>query len=151
MQALSRMFSLRDSLIGGLGFDYLILDTSPGLQHSSINAVVVADIALVVATLDEADVDGTKLMLHDLYEHFEKKTAIVLNKVPDGLGHSQRIRKAQETLGESRAIFCECIACSCDLPLSEDPCFFACRNQNHPFSKTLNKIALKLIAYSVRN
>jgi len=151
MQALSRMFSLRDSLIDGLGFEYLILDTSPGLQHSSINAVVVADIALVVATLDEVDMDGTKLLLHDLYKQFKKKTAIVLNKVPDGLVHSQRTRRAQETLGESRAIFCECNACSCDLPLSEDPCFFVCRKQNHLFSKTLDKIALKLIAYSVKN
>jgi MinD-like ATPase involved in chromosome partitioning or flagellar assembly len=147
MDALTKLFSFRDSLLNELGFDYLFLDTSPGLQYSSVNAVVVANVALVVTTLDESDVRGTQLMLQGLYEHFEKKTLVVMNKVPNGLLHSQRIKNFQEVLGGFQVLFGERIGCSCDLPLSEDPCFFACHRRDHPFSKTLEKIASEIVAY----
>jgi len=55
-------------------FDYVILDTSPGLQYSSINAIVSADVVLVVTSVDKSDVEGTQRMIHGLYELFEKKT-----------------------------------------------------------------------------
>jgi MinD-like ATPase involved in chromosome partitioning or flagellar assembly len=147
MEALTRLFSFRDSLFNELGFDWLFLDTSPGLQYSSVNAVVVADVALVVTTLDESDVQGTQLMLQGLYEHFEKKTLVVMNKVPDGLTQSQRVKDFQEVLGGFPLVFGECIGCSCDLPISEDPCFFACHRRDHQFSKTLEKIASEIVAH----
>ena len=147
MQALLRLLSLRDSLFNGLGFDYLILDTSPGLQYSSINAVVAADIALVVTTPDESDLKGTQIMLSDLYEKFEKKTAVIMNKVPSDLLRSQRIEKVQNGLETLRPVFNENIACSCDIPLSENPCFFACRKPNHQFSRTLEKTASRIGTY----
>ena len=129
MQALFRLFSLRDSLFNGLGFDYLILDTSPGLRYSSINAVVTADVALVVTTLDESDMDGTRQMLQDLYDHFENKTLVVLNKVPSGLCQSLKIERLQSDFGSLELVFNSDIVCSCDIPLSENPCFFACENR----------------------
>ena len=51
MQALSRLFSLKTSLFNELDFDYVILDTSPGLQYSSINAIFVSDVSFLVTTL----------------------------------------------------------------------------------------------------
>ena len=141
MRALARLFSLRASLFDGLGFDYLIFDTSPGLQYSSINTVVVADIALVVATLDESDMEGTLQMLHDLYEHFEKKTAVLLNKIPSGLPPAEGMNRLESGVGSLKLIFNSSITCSCDIPLSEKPCFFACEKQSHPFSRTMQKIA----------
>ena len=141
MQALARLLSLRTSLFDGLGFDHVIFDTSPGLQYSSINAVVAADIALVVTTLDESDMEGTLQMLHDLYEHFEKKTAVLLNKVPSGLPPSESMKRLQSGFGSLKLIFNSSIACSCDIPLSENPCFYACEKQSHPFSRTMQKIA----------
>jgi MinD-like ATPase involved in chromosome partitioning or flagellar assembly len=146
MEALSRLFSFRDSLFNELGFDVLILDTSPGLQYSSVNAVVVADVALVVTTMDESDLQGTQMMLYGLYEHFEKKTLVVMNKVPDGLKRSQRVKDFHEVLGV-QVVFSECIGCSCDLPLSEDPCFFACHKQKHQFSRTLERVVSEIATY----
>ncbi len=83
MRALGRLLSLRESLLRDEGFDYLIFDTSPGLQYSSINAIVAADFVVVATTGDRSDVDGTKRMLKELYNLFEKKTGLVLNKVLD--------------------------------------------------------------------
>ncbi|NIU85189.1 MAG: AAA family ATPase, partial [Candidatus Thorarchaeota archaeon] len=74
MRALGRLLALRDSLLDDWGFDYLIFDTSPGLQYSSINAIVTADLVIVASTFDRSDIDGTRRMLHELYDLFEKKT-----------------------------------------------------------------------------
>ena len=82
MKALGRLLSLRESLLKELHFDYVIFDTSPGLQYNAINAVVSADVVLVVTTFDKSDVEGTQRMISELYELFEKKTDVILNKVP---------------------------------------------------------------------
>ncbi len=147
IQALSRLFSFSDSLFNGLRFDYLVIDTSPGFYFSSINAIVAADIALVVTTLDKPDLEGAKSMLHDLYGHFEKKTALIVNKIPFNLLQSERIKKVQASLGSRGLVFAEGIACSCDIPFSENPCFFACRKGHHQFSRTLERIASRIATY----
>jgi septum site-determining protein MinD len=141
MQALTRLLSLRTYLFDGQGFDHLILDTSPGLQYSSINAVISADIALVVTTSDKSDIEGTLLMLHDFYEHFNKKKALVLNKIPSGLSTTGGMEKLESVGCSPAMVFNSCVACSCDIPLSENPCFCACEKQGHPFSGTMQKIA----------
>ena len=87
MRALGRLLALRESLILGEKFDYLFFDTSPGLQYSPINAIVAADFVVVATTGDRSDVDGTKRMLKELYNLFEKKTGLVLNKVLDSVSN----------------------------------------------------------------
>jgi len=147
MQALVRLFSFREYLVDTLGFDYLILDTSPGLGYSSVNSVVAADVVLVVTTLVEADLGGTRMMLNDLYGHFERKTAVILNKVPYDLLHSQRMEEVKKTLGLASGVFSDGMACSCDIALSENPCLFACENKNHPFSRMLERVVSRIEAY----
>ena len=83
MRALGRLLALKEMLLKDQKFDYLFFDTSPGLQYSSINAIVAADFVVVATTGDRSDVDGTKRMLQELYNLFEKKTGLVLNKVLD--------------------------------------------------------------------
>jgi cellulose biosynthesis protein BcsQ len=82
MEALGRLLSLKDTLLGDMNFDYVICDSSPGLQYSSINAIVAADAVLVVTSIDRSDLEGTQRMIEDLYDLYEKKTVIVVNKVP---------------------------------------------------------------------
>jgi len=140
MKALCRLLSLKESLIKELHFDYVILDTSPGLQYNSINAIVSADVVFVVTTLEKSDVEGTQRMINDLYELFEKKTEILVNKIPNGFLHSEN-QKSLEILqlpmiGE--------IPCSCEIPNAEGKFFFATKKPNHPFTKTLEKIATKI-------
>jgi septum site-determining protein MinD len=81
MKALGRLLSLKTSLLGEMGLDYVVFDTSPGLQYSSINAIVSADVVLVVSGMDISDVKGTQRMIDELYELFEKKTGLIMNKV----------------------------------------------------------------------
>ena len=73
MRALGRLLALKNSLLNDMELDYIIFDTSPGLQYSSINAIVSADIILVVTTQDASDVLGTRRMVQELYDLFDKK------------------------------------------------------------------------------
>jgi MinD-like ATPase involved in chromosome partitioning or flagellar assembly len=137
MEALGRLLSLKNSLLEKLNFDYVIFDTSPGLKYSSINAVASADVVLVVTTLDKSDMKGTQRMIQDLYELFERKTAVVFNKVPFDFLPLENLERKIELLQKPVVA---AIPCSCDI-LAAEEYFLASKKPNHVFTKTLQKIA----------
>jgi len=126
--------------------DYLIFDTSPGLQYSSINAIVSADVVLVVTSLDMSDIKGTQRMTHELYDLFEKKTGILLNKVPAEMLTSESQRKSlYEKLNNLHKLpIIEIIPCFCDILRAGGTQIFAEEKPDHLFTRTLEKIATKI-------
>jgi MinD-like ATPase involved in chromosome partitioning or flagellar assembly len=139
MEALGRLLSLKNSFLEN-DFDHVIFDTSPGLQYSSINAVVSADAVFVVTTLDKSDIEGTQRMIQDLYEMFDKKAQIILNKVPfDFLPIQKQTKFEWLQLPVAGAI-----PCSCDILEAEGEYFFAAEKPNHVFTRTLRKVASKI-------
>jgi septum site-determining protein MinD len=139
MRALGRLLALRNSLLSNKDIDYLIFDTSPGLQYSSINAIVSADLVIVATTSDRSDVDGTKRMLRELYDLFEKKTEIILNKVLDvpklGKDIHARVKDVYQVplLG--------LVPCFCDVLKAEGSIIFAKDKPEHPFTRILSEMA----------
>jgi MinD-like ATPase involved in chromosome partitioning or flagellar assembly len=140
MEALGRLFNLKASLIDEMLFDYVILDSSPGLQYSSINAIVAADLVLVVTSIDKSDVQGTQRMIHDLYELFEKKTGIIKNKVPETL-ISERNPMKLET---NQLPVVGLVPCSCDVLRCGGKYLFASKRPDHAITKTFQKIVTKI-------
>jgi len=140
MKALGRLLSLKDSLLKDMGFDYVILDASPGLQYSSINAIVAADMVLVVTSIDRSDVEGTQRMIHDLYDLYEKKTGIIVNKVPQ----TMLSEKTPIKLDTHQLPIVDLIPCSCDVLQSAGEYLFAFEKTEHPFTQILRKIATKI-------
>jgi len=145
MYALGKIFALRKSLITEKGFDYIVFDTSPGLQYSSINAIVAADLVIVATTFDKSDVEGTKRMLRELYDLFEKKTEIVLNKVM----YTDSVRAAKDKLQAMvkdvyEAPLLGAIPCFCDISRAEGKIIFIQEKPDHPFTKILDEIATKI-------
>jgi septum site-determining protein MinD len=149
MKALGRLLSLKDSLLGESGFDYVIFDTSPGLQYSSINAVISADVVFVVVTPDKSDVEGTQRMISELYELFEKKTQVIANRVPFEFIPSRTLESKLTDLESIQSPIVGVIACSCDIPNAEGEYFFASQKPNHPFTKVLQEIAAKIEHYQL--
>jgi septum site-determining protein MinD len=139
MEALGRLLSLRKSLAEK--FDYLVFDTSPGLQYTSINAVVCADAVFVVTTLDKSDVEGTQKMTKDLYRLFDKKTMIILNKLPFDFPIEKRERMTELI----QLPVAGAIPCSCDILESKGEYFFAITKPNHVFTKTMKEVAAKIV------
>jgi MinD-like ATPase involved in chromosome partitioning or flagellar assembly len=144
MRALGRLLALRNSLLNDKGFDYLVMDTSPGLQYSSINAIVSADLVIVATTFDKSDVDGTKRMLRELYDLFEKKTGIVLNKVLNVSSPVVKENVQTKIKDIYRAPLLGVIPCFCDVLRAEGNTIFVEEKPDHPFTKILDCIASEI-------
>jgi MinD-like ATPase involved in chromosome partitioning or flagellar assembly len=144
MAALGRLFALKTSLLNDMHLDYVFFDTSPGLQYSAINAIVSADIVLVVMSQDKSDVEGTRRMIHDLYELFEKKTGIIINKIPFEYFSAKAQKNNSIKLATHQLPIVGVVPCSCDILAAGGKCLFASEKPNHPFTKTLREIATNL-------
>jgi len=146
IRALGRLLSLRSPLFDDMKLDYLIIDTSPGLQYSSINAIVSSDVALVVATTEASDIDGTRRMIHELYELFDRRTEIVLNKVPIEMLTSEK--KKRNFLKKFNNLYniptMGIIPCFCDVLAAGGTYIFAKEKPEHPFTEILNELTLKI-------
>jgi MinD-like ATPase involved in chromosome partitioning or flagellar assembly len=146
MRALGRLLSLKNTLLNDMELDYLIFDTSPGLQYSSINAIVSADVVLVVSTIDASDVEGTKRMTHELYDLFEKKTAILMNKVPiEFLSTSVEREGVYKRFENTHTLpVLKVIPCYCDVLRAGGTKIFARDFPNHPFTKHVEEVVPKI-------
>jgi len=123
-----------------LGYEYCVIDTSPGYLYSSINALVAADVAIVISTTDDSDIEGTRRMLSELYRLLERRVSVVINKVVGDL--EEVIKSLREKIGEEVA---GAITCSCDITRRTRRVIYAIEEPNHPFIKELENIATKTV------
>ena len=144
MRALGRLLALRESMLKDQKFDYLFFDTSPGLQYSSINAIVAADFVVVATTGDRSDVDGTKRMLAELYNLFEKKTGLVLNKVLDTSITAKKTEMQNKIKADYQVPMLGMVPCFCDILRAEGTLIFVQDKPDHPFTKILAEMARKI-------
>jgi septum site-determining protein MinD len=146
MKALGRLLSLRSSILNDEGFDYIVFDTSPGLQYSSINAIVTADVVLVVTSLDVSDIKGSQRMTSELYDLFEKKTGILVNKViADYLSSPEKEKKFNKYLKSLHNLpILATIPCFCEVTRAAGDFIFTQEKPEHPFSETLENLAGKV-------
>jgi MinD-like ATPase involved in chromosome partitioning or flagellar assembly len=144
MHALGRLLALRETLIKDKKFDYLIFDTSPGLQYSSINAIVAADFVVVATTGDRSDVDGTKRMIKELYNLFEKKTGLVLNKVLDPSVTAKKTEMQNKIKTDYQVPMLGIVPCFCEILRAEGNLIFVQDKPDHPFTRILGEMAKKI-------
>jgi len=146
MKALGRLLSLKNSLLNDMNLDYVIFDTSPGLQYSSINAIVSADVVLVVSGTDISDIKGTQRMIDELYDLFEKKTGLIMNKVLTEVltSKTERSDLAKKLLNSYNLPLIEMIPCFCDILRNGNSSIFTVEKPEHPFVKTLDRVATNI-------
>jgi septum site-determining protein MinD len=142
MKALRRLLTLRSRLFKEIDIDYLVFDTSPGLQYSSINAIVCADVVLLITTTDPSDIEGTKRMISELYDLFEKKTWVIMNKIPFKTYLSDDCEGLLKSLTDTYSIpVLEAIPCLCDVLQAAGSQILVVEKPDHIFSKALERIA----------
>ncbi len=146
MRALGRLLSLKNTVLNDMEVDYLLYDTSPGLQYSSINAIVSADVVIVVSTIDTSDIEGTKRMTTELYDLFEKKSAILMNKVPieflSSTIEKETVNKRFESMHTIPVL--KVIPCYCDVLRAGGTKIFTRDYPDHAFTKHVEDIALRI-------
>ena len=79
-----KLVFLREQIITKMDMDYIIIDTSPGIRHWSINALSIADKLILTMKMDDLDIEGTKKLLDEIYTTFVKFGAIsyiLLNRI----------------------------------------------------------------------
>jgi chromosome partitioning protein len=79
-----RFILLRELLTHQYKADYIIIDTSPGIRFWSINALVIADILLLILKMTDLDIVGTRALVTEIYDSLTKFGAIsflLLNRV----------------------------------------------------------------------
>ena len=131
-RALMRMITARDELVRQ-GFEYLIIDTAPGYQMYSINAIVVSDTPLLVVRYDQLDLAGTTEMLKTIYEPLQKKPLAVVNKAPAGM----EVKELESRMGLT---VIATIPCFCDLLQYGSRGVFAKDYPEHAFSQHIGKL-----------
>jgi MinD-like ATPase involved in chromosome partitioning or flagellar assembly len=114
------------------------------LQYSSINAIVTADFVIVATTSDRSDVDGTKRMLRELYNLFEKKTGLVINKVLDAASISKRQEMDKKVREVYQVPMLGLVPCFCDILRAEGGLIFVRDKLDHPFTKIVDEMARKI-------
>jgi MinD-like ATPase involved in chromosome partitioning or flagellar assembly len=84
LSVLRRFIELRELLSYKYKADYIIIDTSPGMRYWSINALVIADVLLLILSMTDLDIGGTRLLIREIYASLTKFGAIsflLLNRV----------------------------------------------------------------------
>jgi len=122
MRILERMITLKSEL----DFDYVVIDTSPGLSYRSINALLISDLILLVARADRLDLEGLGILLN-VIEGVETERVLVLNRM----------------VGDPKVNFnvpvVAKIPCSCDVNM--DYPFFVERFPDHEVTRSLAGLA----------
>src|SRR6185503_6573947 len=84
LQLLRRFIELREEMMEDFDADYVIIDTSPGIRHWSINSLAVADTILLTLKMGDLDIKGTKKMADEIYSSFTDfgaKSFLLMNRV----------------------------------------------------------------------
>jgi MinD-like ATPase involved in chromosome partitioning or flagellar assembly len=152
--AVKRLFSLRSTLFNDMNLDCCIFDTSPGVQYTSINAVIASDICVIITTLDSLDLKGVENMLIELYDAFAKRTVVLINKA---FAETQiwSIERQRDLICEMERVLKHpiigMIPCYCDVLQAKRASLLAVDMPYHPFLRNLEQVAETLEQVTVTN
>lgn len=154
-RSLKRILRLRDELTES-GFDYTIIDTSPGVQMESIDGLVISDATCLVLKADDFDITGTKSMVTQLYSLLDSKNYVVLNRVvaetcPPEHGvwsedDLKMVKNFEDRIrNEMRMPVIASIPCYCEIAREGSRAIFSLKYPEHPFTKYIEKLATAIV------
>lgn len=137
-KALQIIMDAKNALVSA-GMDIIILDTGPGVDFPSINAVAVTDYVVVVIKPNKPCIVGTEHVVNGVYRLLSKKCGIVENMCHE----SHFLKPLSDTLFDIPVL--ASIPCMCDVQLKTDLGILALEEPEHPFSNSISKIADKIL------
>ncbi|MHA1461893.1 MAG: ParA family protein [Candidatus Heimdallarchaeota archaeon] len=70
-----------------LGYEYLVMDTSPSMNLASINAIIIADATIMILRPNQYGISGTTFLFKELYSMLgtlKRKDFMIFNQVVPG-------------------------------------------------------------------
>jgi len=155
VSAVKKLLALRSKLYKEMDVDYCILDTSPGIQYTSANAAISSDFSIIVTTLDSLDLQGSRRLLVDLYDAFEKETKILINKVFPSAATKVIDKSIEKAITHAEAALKHqvvgAIPCYCDVLQAQRSSIIVLEKSDHPFVRDLRKVMEKLDFFNRAN
>ena len=164
-QSLKKMLYIKETKNTETDYDYIILDTSPGIRYWSINSLAISDEIILSLKMDNIDIEGTKHMALDVYGAFTSygsKSYLLLNRVagycepsPDlntpSSNHEMNspfksiLNEQTETIKSlERLLKMDVIAsvpCYCDIQFEKQEYLTVLNSPNHPFTRKINELS----------
>ena len=137
-KALQIIMDAKKALVSA-GMDVIILDTGPGVDFSSINAVAVTDYVVIVVKPNKPCMVGTEQVVNGVYKLLNKKCGIVENMCHE----THFLKPLSNTLFDVPVL--ASIPCMCDVQLKTDIGILTLEEPKHPFSDSIFKIADKIL------
>jgi len=143
VKALTKTLAGKKEIIENKQIDYLLFDTSPGAQYSSINALAGADLVSLVMKADEFDLEGTKELSKGVYEALGRKSGVLLNKIPmeqiaAGGGAEKFGKQIESDVGLP---LLGVIPCMCELMAMGGKTIYTLEKPDHTFTRCITEIS----------
>jgi septum site-determining protein MinD len=148
INALTKISKLKGAALGELNYDFIVFDTSPGVAHSSVNAMVSSDKLLLLTRMDVPDLIGTEKLIKGFYRQLQPLDPhIVVNfAFPSAISKEEDKEKMKRNL-EKRLKYpvVTIIPCLCDVMLSKLDQLFILRNPDHIYTQCIKEISRVLL------
>lgn len=82
--------------------DYMIIDTHPGIEKSTLVSMGVCDLNIIISRMDSQDIFGTGVML-EVTKVLEKPQILIANMIPPGID-KEKVKARLETLFNTKVI-----------------------------------------------
>ena len=116
--------------------DYMIIDTHPGIEKSTLISMGVCDINLIVSRMDSQDIFGTGVML-EVTKVLEKPQILIANMIPPGVDR-EKVKLRLETLFNTKVVTAIPFYTEILRALSSE--VFVLKNPDHDFTFALKPI-----------
>ena len=130
IEAISKMHDL----------DYMIVDTHPGIEKSTLISMGVCDVNLIVSRMDSQDIFGTGVML-EVTKVLEKPQILIANMIPPGVDR-EKVKLRLETLFNTKVVTAIPFYTEILRALSTE--VFVLKNPDHDFTSALRPIITTL-------
>jgi septum site-determining protein MinD len=124
--------------------DYMIIDTHPGIEKSTLISMGVCDMNIIISRMDSQDIFGTGVML-EVTRVLEKPQILIANMIPPGVDR-EKVKARLETLFNTKVVTAIPFYTEILRALSSE--VFVLKNPDHDFTATLKPVieALQLKA-----
>ncbi|MCD6428363.1 MAG: AAA family ATPase [Desulfurococcales archaeon] len=146
MNALRKLINLINKLKEA-GIDLVLIDTPPGPQYSSLNAIVASDAVVLVTLPDKIEVKGAEILLREIYSLVDVRVMLIVNKVP-AKTHEEAVKLSREVarrLGNVELL--EAIPYYHEVVLYNGDKLMVRDLPEHPYSKLVESIARRIWTY----
>jgi septum site-determining protein MinD len=116
--------------------DYMIIDTHPGIEKSTLVSMGICDMNIIISRMDSQDIFGTGVML-EVTRVLEKPQILIANMIPPGVD-KEKVKARLETLFNTKVV--TAIPFYTEILRALSSAVFVLKNPDHDFSATLRPV-----------